>query len=160
MLALLLGCVEAPIPAGQCRDHADCTSTGDVCLAPDYDPGCGDFDPGCLSDEACGPASYCALATEGCVEQVCRERCADDSGCAADERCDGASGECRAASCDADGHACPEATVCDPQDAFADRNGCTHPACSADADCDVDLYCVGGRCFAEPGTCGSDEPPP
>ena len=140
---------------GECREVADCDA-GLACLSADYDPGCGMYDVGC-EGYTCATGQYCADIDDGCVSSECRSLCADDAGCQSDEACDVASGHCEDRSCD-DGFACDAMATCDAS--AGDEHGCARILCDADGDCPDDGFCVGGRCFADPGHCGSDEPPP
>ncbi len=140
-------------PSG-CRSDADCTSSGESCLAPGASHGCG---IPCSPDRQCESAGECA---EGqlCVEYVasccgpdmpssrCQDPCTETS-CPEGERC-GVDGVCEPTPCE-EGWECPEHTSCE---GAGDAHGCRRTTCTTDTDC-AGGFCVNGACYSSLGAC-------
>jgi len=130
-----------PTPAAQaCRTSADCPGTFAMC-GPTYQPaGCGvclpaphecSGDGGCAPEKVCVPAmGPCQCNLAGAPGMMCILRCTATS-CGSGQRCDSASGLCKATPCGQD-FSCSAQLICAPARAGADVHGCAIASCAMD----------------------------
>lgn len=159
-----------PAPRSPCADDIPCTSNlcdeeADLCeVVPDDDVcaegqicdakvGC--FLPiGCTGDADCDDTLPCN-GRETCVDRVCQPGnpvlCDDAVTCTID-RCDDATGDCRAV---------PDHSACLPGELCSLREGCApRPPCVRDDDCDDGIFCNGQEtCDVGTGLCAGGPVP-
>jgi hypothetical protein len=109
-----------------------CLGAGEInsCGAPCTPTSCAEGSR-CEQDGRCHPTP-CRDGYECASGLVC----ADEGDKPTDEH------GCRAASCEADEHACPAGFECEPSEPWADKNGCMPVSCVAGFDCPVNQRCV------------------
>ncbi len=136
-----------------CSAEQQCPQGTGFCTRPDQDLGCGicmnpPEEEVCQGDGDCAAGSICEPLRCACMGQhVCVPGCTSDAECGEGEAC-GDDGRCAAARCQSQDE-CPVNFRCD-------SGGCLRRACTTSESCEG--YCVGGSCYAEPGSCNF--PPP
>ncbi len=139
-----------------CTAEQACNN-GAFCLVPGGFLGCGI----CKKGEGCSADSECSANTNGiCVfaqsdctcdsVPLCHDGCAADGDCGVGEVC-ASDHHCKPAPCSANAD-CPTHFSCD-----ATAKTCARTSCTASSACPGG-HCVGGGCYAEPGSCAF--PPP
>ncbi len=143
------------LPDGTCRTWEDCEDA-EMCVDEET-PTCGACMSAvrdCETARDCTEGSVCREYTPTCScgdgpSSTCVPACDDDLDCGEGEQCDLPTGECVPWSC-TDGYTCPAQHDCTPG---AGDTDCVRRACSTDAGCDGDGWCVNGACFETVGVC-------
>ena len=130
-----------------CRTTNDCTGLAQ-CVLSVPSRTCRFLPTSCMSDMECAAGTVCQLVD--CNYRLCSTPCT--TSCPAGATC--TNQHCVPTPCDSPGGACPEGSICKPNDPSADEHGCFVPHCGKASDCKPNYDCVasaaGSGCVQHP----------